>query len=623
MASDELRQSWVTHPEQLETVINSVKREHAMRVLLDKMLLRLRYQRPIIADPDPMRPYRDVSAFETLIQLGFNTVRKVIDAARSRVCKQLRPIAIPVGADLETERTCTLLSRTIDGVLDCSKYWTFHAPQVFADACTVTMGHLEWYVDPESCEILCERVDPLSVFWHYDEGRNPAHLYYEMPASKTVLAAHYPQHHDASMALPTWKVPTIIGVEPPGIRGTESVRVCKGWRRKLGKQPGHQTVTAGKIVLKDESYDHDFFPLAACRWDQDFRGYGGYPGAAVLAPYQRWRNTLIRLVFDSLKGAVPWVMIHEDDVIQNVSDVPFQRVAWSGSREPKIQVNNPVSEQLLAFCEKLDAEAHAEFGMNQQASEGTLPPGITSAPGQRERIALIDSRLSRLQDAWEGLAVDSARIIIALASDAYKNKSVRVRAPGATLFEEIKWPFDIKANQYVVQFAKVSGLSSTGWGRIQELGELRDRGAITEGEYLRQLELPDSKGTADRVNAPQDLALHQISQALDEAIFTMPSELQGKGLDTIVEMGAQIYQRAKLTDKYPPKNLECLRRFIQAADALRKGVTAKPPVMPVAASLPGQPAGVAPAPLSVLPLAPALPPMPSAPPAPPPPTPPA
>lgn len=623
-ATDKERISWPQKPEVIPRIVDQLKGEHAMRLLLDKTLLRLRFQRPIVTGLSDR-----FSSSDTLSQLGFNTVRKVIDAARSRVCRPLRPVVMPVGADFQLERNCKVMTSAIDGILDVSRFWTFHGPQAFADACTVTLGDVEWEIDEETGEFHCERGDPLSVFWHYDEGREPVNLYAEYSASRVVLAAKYPQFKEKIMGLSSWNVGTIVGVEPTGIGGTDTVRVCKAWRRKIGKTPGYFAVVAEGIIFKEGKWDHDFFPRVPCRWDQDFRGYGGYPGAAVLAPYQKWRNQIMEAIYKSAQAAVPWLMYHEDDVPHMASNMPGMKVPWSGSREPKLQQNNPISGQLLQLGKDLDAEAHAEFGMNQQIAEGNMNPGVNSAPAQRERMAVADSRLYNLQSSWEQFCVENAKVVVGLGVEYFSkhkgDKKLIVKSQAESAFEEIEWPLDLKVNQYKVRFTKMSGLSSTGWGKIQEVGELRDRGAITETEYIRQSALPDTQATVDRIVAAEDRALKQVEDALHECKFTMPDTMLGKtGLQDGITLGEQTYNLAARKNKFPPKNMECLRRWIQAARALLNGTTSTAPVLPVPAVLPGQPAGVSPMPSSVLPpmapipgAAPPVEPGPPAPPAPP------
>ena len=114
--------------------------------------------------------------------------------------------------------------------------------------------------------------------------------------------------------------------------------------------------------------------------------------------------------------------------------------------------------------------------------------------------------------------------------------------------------------------------------------------------------------------------------ALHDRKFIVPSAMLGqKGLEYAISLGEKTYCRASVKGKWAAANLECLRRWVQVCRELLKGATSAPPVLPVPAVLPGQPAGVAPMPSAVLPpmepiAAPipgAVPPIPPAPPAPP------
>jgi len=599
--ADKERISWPNKPEVIFRIIDQLQMEHAGRIEFDTAMLRLRYQRPILDGS-----YR-FSSVDLLQQLGFNISRCVIDAARSRICRPLRPVVLPVGADGELERNCKTLTRAIDGIMDGSRFWSFHGPQAFADGCTVTLGEVEWDIDEATGQFICERVDPLSSFWHYDEGREPVNLYANYPASRVVMAAKFPKFKEQIMRLPSWNVPPIVGVEAIGIRGTDTIRVCKAWRRKVGNTPGHFAVTSGdgQIIFREREWDHNFFSRVPCRWDQDFRGYGGYPGAAVLAPYQLWTNQIMDAIYKSARAAVPWVLYHEDDIPQFASNMPGQKVPWSGSREPKIVANNPISNQLFQLRQLIKEEAFAEFGMNQSAAEGSMPAGLNSAPAQRERMAIVDSRLYNMQSSWEQFCVDSAKVIVGLGVEhhaKHKGKKLRVRSQTDDAFEEIEWPLDLDANQYHMKFSKMSGLSETAWGKKQELAEMRDRGTIDEIDYQRRIDLPDIKAVTDLNTGGADWAQNMVDSALHDAVFIMPSAMLGqKGLQYAISLGEKTYCRANVQKKWPTRNMECLRRWVQACRELLQGVTSSAPILPVPAVLPGQPAGVAPMPSSVLP----------------------
>jgi hypothetical protein len=97
---------------------------------------------------------------------------------------------------------------------------------------------------------------------------------------------------------------------------------------------------------------------------------------------------------------------------------------------------------------------------------------------------------------------------------------------------------------------------------------LKDMGIIDVRDVARHVDMPDVKALADRSNAPRDLAELQISKALNDGVFMMPSAIQGaQGLDELIRIASEEYQRAFLSGRYPPKNIEALRRLILSAKA--------------------------------------------------------
>lgn len=610
------KRTWVEDPHLLRQTFDSLEREHSSRIMLDKLCRRLYFDLPIATDYDPSLPYREFGQFETLQQLGFNLTREVIDASAATVCQRLKATVEPVGADLDTERACLDLSAGVAGVLDIAKFWDRLAPIAHRDGSASSLGTILWYTDGASGEVLGEVIDPLRVYYHYSEGFEPIHLYIDRVVPRVGLMSQFPAHRAAILNLPKYTPDSVVGVDHPGSNGADTVRVLMAWRRAIGGKGGKfLALAAPDLVLAESEWKHAFFPTAHYRYDWDSKGFGGYAGARIIAPYHRASNRILRAVMDGFDGMVPTALYNEMEKDDEFSTVGWRRMFWK-THKPEVFLPNAVSAVQLQQLERLEQKAHFAFGMNQDAAAGTRPAGLNSAPAQREWKEGKNERLSRQIANWAALATESARAIVALASDAYKDKKVRVKAPGTNLWNEIAWPIDLQENKYVTRFEQSSGLSDTLAGAMEELAELRDRGAITEAEYLRLRHSPDVRGELSRINAAANLAITIIMAALNEGKFTMPDVLQGPGVEMIVTLGTQEYQRARMSNRYPRKNVECLRRVIQAADARRKGLTAKPPVMPVPGVLPGQPASVAPMASAVLPPARPLPALPVAPPMP-------
>lgn len=596
--------TWTTNPERLVDAWRSVERENYHRLMMNKVWRRLYFDLPETSYIDPSLPYREWTAYKTLQQTAYNITRTVIDSVAPTVCQRMKMVVQPVGADYKTERTCKDLAAAVTGVMDAVGYWDLGGPIGYRDGSSADIGTVLWYVDGGG-EIRCMNISPNNVRWHFDEGQTPYHLYYGMLVPRAGLMGQYKKHEKEIAGMPEYRPDTEVGVEYPGTRGGDCVQVIMGYRRGGNGLPGVfvvQGVGNGNPVLDTGEWRNDFFPSAHWRYDWDAQGFGGFAGARVLAPYHVQSDRLLQSAYDGLEGAVPTVLINDlerDDL--ELSTTAWRKLYYK-TQKPEVLIPKGVSEQTLAEIEKLWDKAFFAYGQSMQAAQGTRPAGLNSAPGQREWRDIKNERLRRLIDNYASMATQSARIIVALASEAYKNKKVLAMAPGTDAFREISWPKDLREDKYKITFTKSSDVPDTVAGRVEFFGELRDRGAIDEVQYIRGISVADLKATTNRLAATADYVEMQISKALEDCEFIMPDGIQGPGLDMLVTVGSQEYQRVQASGKdYPKENLECLRRLIQAADARRKGIVAKPPVLPVPATLPGQPAGVQPMPSSVLP----------------------
>jgi hypothetical protein len=608
------RKTWFDDATQLESTITTLRQEHAASRNLDKTLLRLYYQRPVSATNDPTRPYAEISTYETIQQLGFGLTREVVDASCAQTCIPLRANVEARGGDFKTDKLCKDLGRLVDGIVDATEFGTAIAPRCYKDGEITTAGWVEWFVNEQTGEIDCNRKNPLNVYSHYDEGDEPANLYTVDAVPRHVLKARFPEKAAEISQLPAYKVPSIVGVTSPGARGGDSVRVNTARRIRLGNTNGKYTITSGDLVLSESDWAYDFHTLVPFIWDDDHEGIGGVSLARVIAPYHVWSNLLVRTVYDSLMGAVPSVLAHVDSLVDQFSDLPFQKQFWDGPYKPEIYTPNPVSPQVLEQIDRLRDRAHAEGGVNIHAAQGTRPQGLNSAPAQREWVDIGSIRGRQQQRTWERAHRLSAKAIVGLASSAYRNKAMAMRAPGTNELLEIKFPKDLKESQYQITFPLSSGLSQTVSGRLEQSETLKNLGVIDVRDVARNVAgvVPDIERLADRANAPRDLAEQMVDRALSDGVFTMPSAIQGdQGLDELIKIASEEYQRAQMSNRYPPENVEQLRRLIRAAQARRpKPAPPAPPppqkpipvevVGPGAAPAmpPGPPAESAPAPVA-------------------------
>lgn len=599
--------TWTSDPSKLPDTWKALGIEDNHRLMWNKVYLRYYFDLPDSSFIPVQRDYAEWIGYRQSRNSAYNLTRMVIDSVAPSVCKPLRCVVDPVGADYQTAKSCKDMAEAITAILDATKYWSKGSIIGYRDGSASDLGTVLWYVDGGG-EIRSVNISANNVRFHFDEGQDPIHLYYAFTIPRAGLLAQFPGKKAAIEGMPEYKQATIVGVEYPGVRSGDCVQVLMGVQRGHDGKPGKLVMTGNggsNPVLVEKEWKFDFFPSAHFRYDWDSQGFGGYAGARVLMPYHNQSNQLLESAYAGLEGAKPTVLANEADR-ENIefSDAAWRKIFYRNAK-PDVFVPKTVSDQVLAEIAKLKDAAFFAYGQSAQAAQGLRPAGLNSAPAQREWRDIKDERLGRLIGNYAQMAIDSGRIIVALASDAYKDKVILAKAPGTDFFREIKWPKDMREDKYKVRFTGASDVPETVAGRVQFYGELRDRGAIDEVDYVRGLSIMDHKTTTDRLAGPADYVDYQISKAIDEGIFIMPDAIQGPALDRGVTVGSQEYQRALASGKnYPAANLRCLRRLVQAFDARRKGLVAQVP-MPVPAVLPGQPAGVAPMASAVLGPAPA------------------
>jgi hypothetical protein len=604
--------SWVKRPQSLAAELDRLERMHATDMTLARILMRLYWNRPIATRSLPnISAGQDIERYAVAAnrianQFGFNLLRDLIDGMAARVCKQMSCKVITQGGSATLFQQATKMSRLIDGLFAENKARECFE-RAFVDACTCRgFGAVKVLFDPLSEEVKIERQDPMSVFFRYSEGENPRNLFTRTPVPREYLQDTYPQKADALAKVAQERRSLIVGVEPSGVTSDDTVMVSEAWRLTRGDDKGKWVMTCGQIVLENEPYPYDFHQLVLFRVFPEYIGAGGVSLSRLGAPYHRWENQLVRIVHDSLRGAVPRIVQHESTVVNQggYSDVPFSKTIWTGTEKPEIQPSNPVSEQVIGYLPTIRHQAHVDTGVNEAMSGGQVPKGITSGRALRDYRDFADARLNGPNERWADLWSDTGKAVVGICADHYRSKVVCFRAPGSDALTEIKWgDVDMKKSKYRLLFTVSSGLATSVAGRQQDVQDLQGLGLadnVTAARLMSNV-CPDVAAEIDRVTAFRDLATKMVEDALD-GIPQQPSPNFGpEFLNDFVRIGTQMWARSLVNGTRTPEQLECLRKALRAAKRKQAPpLPAMPQATPAAPIGPGAivPVGVGPTPIA-------------------------
>jgi hypothetical protein len=585
---------WSKDPTRVTAVVDALESSSKSDCVLARCLGRQYWNRPLNSEIISDSSHRDVQGIRegtnrVMSEFGFNVTREVVDALIARVCVELRAKILTVGGDSKLHAQSTKLNRYVDSWFEEQNVHDV-GERLAIDACSTRgFGAAKVAWDEADAATIIERLDPFGVFFSLDAGENPADLYIRQGVPREVLQDLYPgKKADAIARLPQWRRPLIAGMESTHQNTADTVRVDEAWKISRGSIRGRYAMACGpteELVLEDREYPHDVHQVVLLRLIPEFTGAGGVAPGRILAPYHRWRNQIVQMIYESMRGMLPRMKKHVDTMVSQYGEVPWQLVEWSGVTEPVLEVVNAIPTQLFEMFDRIPVGAHQELGVNQNMSGGQMPQGLTSGQAIRDYAGFADDRLRPMSTRWKRWHVDVARACIAISAENYKGKSVVVRAPGSDFLEEIKWnDVDMRKDRYRITFSAASALSGSLSDKIQKTGELQDSGMIDSAMRWRALKdsAPDFAADADRITAPLELATKIVEDALDGVYTPLSGELGQDCLNYVQLIGTQMACKARLNRNRTPKQLETLRKVIRAAQ--RKQA---PPVPPIAPSQPG------------------------------------
>lgn len=556
-------ESWKTDARALPRVYKALEQGDNMADMqVDRQTLYNYFDRPI-ADT---RIIGEILSEKAIYVNGWNLTREVVDTAVAVICRDVSVSVLPVGADGTQAQNCEQLTRLSDGIDDIVKFKR-KAIRVARTAMLCRFGVLKGFIQANG-EIGCDWVNPMNTCVRYGNDVEVPEVFEARAVPRAIAKKLYPRSAAGIANAPSSREDPISGVEPSTYRSADSIRIYEAVSPKIGDQPGKHIIALedGTVLNPSKTtWDMEIVPYVFMTWMPSWRGVAGKSLASIIMAQHRQYNQIIANILACARGCVSRVWIRDDEELAQMSDFPLEVSEYNSPTPPKTEVINSIPTQLFDMLERTRAQAFRMAGVSENMANGSRPQGLNSEPSQLTFLEIANVRAFEPQTRWQDFHADWMRLKMALANKAYKDKEVRVMAPGTKTLELIKWPKDFKEDQYVYRATLASGLPLTMSGKLQALQHIRSLApsAFTDGDMVRAIGMPDVEATRDLVNANRDLAQSMVDDCLQRGIATIPSEIQGvDGLETFIRIGSQSWSREQVFKQYPEANSELLRRSI-------------------------------------------------------------
>lgn len=503
------------------------------------------------------------------VQATKNVIRNVCDTATALIGKNLpRPRIVTDGGDWDLQQKAYQLDKFLVGVYKQGKIYStaqaaFRDSTIFGTGAYILREHTkpQWHVRAHRILIDNLMVDEQECM---DEPYPPNYyLRHVLPLNSAIKKYGKTDALIDALVKAAGKTPTAWPNQVNVPR--DHVVLTEAWH--LGDTGLHCMYVDG-AELFNKPWEFPWAPIVVLYWSPPISGFYGDGVAYRQYGRQRRINYLYRWVQrcqDLIAVPRVWVDATNGPLRVQISNEIGEVVGVRGN-PPVFQTPQAVGQEIYQWLNALEAGGYEDEGISQMSANNQLPPGLESAPAQREYSFKEGQRFAPVSQRWEdAVAIETATKCLALYQRHYKNSGdvPRSKWSSRTLVEEIPWDeVDLENAQYEIRVEASSLQDLSPSGRLQAAIDLSQTGWIPPEEGRRLLMHPDIERADKKYNA-----------AIEFAEWASAQLMKGKYVPPETEGDLQLQQdtvkadlQIAITKKAPNHILALQREFIRACE---------------------------------------------------------
>ena len=453
------------------------------------------------------------------------------------------------------------------------------APRAFHDSTVFGTGGWKYCAEGsgEDFKLRYERVLIDDIVVDEDEcraGLEPQNIYHRVPVRRDALLRKYASGDSARARDIRWRIEGVPQNQgwptryvPPGhVVVVEATHVdCDGNNRRV--------LCANGVVLRDDVWPFDFHPYTWLWWAPPISGFYG-DGIAYRQLGRQQRITYmyrwIQRCHDLFATPRAWIDPAGGPPTMQMSNEIGQVIM--ARKPPVFEQKQVMPPEVYRWLDELERGGYEDEGISQVSAQNMLPPGLESAPAQREYSFKEGQRFAPVSQRWEtSVAVDAARKTVAFFRHNFKNTDAKPSVQWATrrFVQTIKWP-DLDEDCYVIrpEASSLDALSPS--ARTQSALELAQTGWISPQEGRALVAHPDLR-ESDELGTAGETYAKMVLQRLRKGEHVVVDEYADlMSLDRIVRQGRLL----AIQREAPQKVVDGMSRYLDELDALKQQIEA-------------------------------------------------
>jgi hypothetical protein len=241
-------------------------------------------------------------------------------------------------------------------------------------------------------------------------------------------------------------------------------------------------------------------------------------------------------------------------------------------RPPVFEQKQVIPPEVYRWLDQLERGGYEDEGISEVSAQNQLPPGLESAPAQREYSFKEGQRFAPVSQRWEhAIAVDTAKKTVAFFRHNFASTKAKptVKWANRKFIETISWP-DLDEKAYVIrpEASSLDALSPS--ARTQSALELAQTGWISPQEGRALVAHPDLRESDDLGTAGESYAKKVLQRLRRGERVVVDEYADLLSLDRIVRQGRLLASNREA----PQRILDGMSRYLDELDALKQQIAA-------------------------------------------------
>jgi hypothetical protein len=537
---------------------------------------------------------------------SYNVIQSSVDTLNSKIAKDNpKPYFITSGADYFTKLKAEKQTQFVQGVFQETDFYNKINNQVFRDGALYGLGAIKWKIDRVTNKPACDWVfvDDIKIDRVDAMKKKPRSIHLCSLVQKECLEADYPDSQQ--------EIDRITTQRPDYMRSRQTVVefmiVTESWHLQNGDKPGRHVVSVEDVVLLDEEYNEDYFPVVFFNlYDKTMGLFGRGLGDTLYSDQIEINKQLLMIQQCIELQAAPMIFVPTQAQISAdvlLSNNISRMIPYNGMSNPPTPVSPQACDPALyEWVKWWISAAYEKAGISITSASGTKQEGVDSAVAMRTLVDIESGRWIQVSKNWESFICQNAEVVMKVSKRVYeKNKSFSVRYMDkkSKIIKDIPWSKVMTPDDsFVIQCDTISSFASSMSGKISTILDFFSQGIFSQPRTLEMLGMdPDIDEEYKLQTASLRLCEKRLSAMVEDNIYQHPEPYMD--LKLAQRVSQMTYEQLQI-DECPEERLQLVRQWIgeimtmlgspdPTISALQNALNPPPPTAPVAPQ-----AGVAP-----------------------------